>query len=102
MAGGLTLGEPAADLAVCLAVSSSLADRSLPMDLAAIGEVGLAGEVRPVPHMERRIAECVRLGYSRIVCPRDQVARKLKGEGLQLKAVATLSQAIAWAHTSGS
>lgn len=102
VAGGLTLGEPAADLAVCLAVSSSLADRPLPMDLAAIGEVGLAGEVRPVPHMERRIAECVRLGYSRIVCPRDQVARKLKGEGLQLKAVATLSQAIAWAHTSGS
>ena len=94
VAGGMSLNEPAADLAVCLAVASSLWDSALPMDLAAMGEVGLAGEVRSIPQMERRMAECKRLGFTKIMCPAD---RKLKGgqvEGIQIIYVSSVAQAI--------
>ncbi len=94
VAGGMSLNEPAADLAVCLAVASSLWDSALPMDLAAMGEVGLAGEVRSIPQMERRMAECKRLGFTKIMCPAD---RKLKGkqvDGIQIIYVSSVAQAI--------
>ena len=94
VAGGMSLNEPAADLAVCLAVVSSLWDSALPMDLAAMGEVGLAGEVRSIPQLERRMAECKRLGFTKIMCPAD---RKLKGgqvEGIQIIYVSSVAQAI--------
>ena len=94
VAGGMSLNEPAADLAVCLAVASSLWDSALPMDLAAMGEVGLAGEVRSIPQLERRMAECKRLGFTKIMCPAD---RKLKGgqvEGIQIIYVSGVAQAI--------
>ena len=94
VAGGMSLNEPAADLAVCLAVASSLWDNALPMDLAAMGEVGLAGEVRSIPQLERRMAECKRLGFTKIMCPAD---RKLKGgqvEGIQIIYVSSVAQAI--------
>lgn len=94
VAGGLSLSEPASDLAVCLAVASSLKDIALPMDLAAMGEVGLAGEIRSIPQLERRLAECRRLGFTRVICPAD---RKLKGqqtEGLKIIHVSTVAQAI--------
>ncbi len=98
VAGGLSLDEPAADLAVCLAVASSLSDKSLPRDVAAMGEVGLLGEVRPVPHMERRLAECARLGFSRIICPRDRQGRFKPPAGVRLQPVTTVSQAVAALH----
>ena len=94
VAGGMSLNEPAADLAICLAVASSLWDSPLPMDLAAMGEVGLAGEVRSIPQLDRRLAECKRLGFTKIICPAD---RKLKGpqaEGIQIIYVSTVAQAI--------
>ena len=94
VAGGMSLNEPAADLAVCLAIASSLWDSALPMDLAAMGEVGLAGEVRSIPQLERRMAECKRLGFTKIMCPAD---RKLKGgqvEGIQIIYVSSVAQAI--------
>lgn len=94
VAGGMSLNEPAADLAVCLAIASSLWDSALPMDLAAMGEVGLAGEVRSIPQLERRMAECKRLGFTKIMCPAD---RKLKGkqeEGIQIIYVSSVEQAI--------
>lgn len=94
VAGGMSLSEPAADLAVCLAVASSLWDNALPMNLAAMGEVGLAGEVRSIPQLDRRLAECKRLGFTKIICPAD---RKLKGaqlEGVQIIYVSTVAQAI--------
>ena len=94
VAGGISLSEPAADLAVCMAVASSLADRALPMDLAVMGEVGLAGEVRPIPHMQRRLAECGRLGFRRILCPREKDSRGAPA-GLQLITVSSISEAMA-------
>lgn len=67
--GGLTLAEPAADLATVLAIASSYLDRPLGSDLAAIGEVGLAGEIRSVGNLDQRLSEIARLGFSRCVIP---------------------------------
>ncbi|MFD5600960.1 DNA repair protein RadA [Leucobacter sp. NPDC058333] len=65
--GGVKLAEPAADLAIALAVLSAIADQPLPHDLAAFGEISLAGEVRPVVGGAQRSSEAARLGYVRIV-----------------------------------
>jgi DNA repair protein RadA/Sms len=67
--GGVRLTEPSADLAVGLAAASSLADISVPADLVAIGEVGLAGEIRRVTGIRRRLAEAERMGFRRAVVP---------------------------------
>jgi DNA repair protein RadA/Sms len=67
--GGVKLGEPGADLAVALALVSSLTDRPLPGDLVACGEVGLGGELRQVSQTARRLAEAARLGFRRAVVP---------------------------------
>jgi DNA repair protein RadA/Sms len=68
-AGGVRITEPAADLALCLALASAVRDRELPADLVVIGEVGLGGEVRPVPQLPRRLAEAARLGFRRALVP---------------------------------
>ena len=94
VAGGMSLNEPASDLAVCLAVASSLMDSALPMDLAAMGEVGLAGEVRSIPQLERRLAECKRLGFTRVICPADRKIRGQQTEGMRIIYVSTVAQAI--------
>lgn len=72
VAGGVRVEEPAADLAVCLAVASARLDRPVPPDLTAVGEVGLSGEVRSVSRVEARIAEARRLGFTQSVIPRPR------------------------------
>lgn len=67
--GGIKVQEPAADLAICLAIASSYKDKSLGMDTVVFGEVGLGGEVRSVRHQEKRIKEAVELGMKRIIIP---------------------------------
>ncbi len=95
VAGGLSLNEPAADLALCMAVASSYTDRPIPADWAVMGEVGLAGEVRAIPQLERRVMECRRLGFTHILCPRDS-AGHIKGmNGVFLHGVDTVAQAMA-------
>jgi DNA repair protein RadA/Sms len=64
--GGVRLVEPATDLAVVAALVSSVTDRPLPVDALFLGEVGLGGEVRPVPAVDRRLAEAARLGFRRV------------------------------------
>ena len=98
VAGGLSLDEPAADLAVCLAVASSLSDTSLPRDVAAMGEVGLLGEVRPIPFMDRRLTECARLGFMQVICPKGKRGSIKAPMGMKLIEVSTLSQAVAALH----
>lgn len=68
--GGLRLTEPAVDLALCLAIASSRTERAVPAGLVALGEVGLAGELRLVAQTERRLAEAARLGFTRALLPR--------------------------------
>jgi DNA repair protein RadA/Sms len=72
--GGVRLTEPAVDLAIVLAVLSAMKDEPLPPDLVAIGEVGLAGEVRRVPGVERRLAAAARMGFRRAVVPAGSFA----------------------------
>jgi DNA repair protein RadA/Sms len=69
VAGGVRLAEPGADLALCLALASAAADRPIPGDLVAVGEVGLGGEVRQPAHLVRRLAEAARVGFGRAVVP---------------------------------
>jgi DNA repair protein RadA/Sms len=69
--GGMRVVEPAADLALALAVASAHTDRPIPSNLVVIGEVGLAGEVRRVPNVGRRLAEAARLGFTKALVPPD-------------------------------
>ena len=67
--GGIRVAEPAADLALALAVASAVVDRPLPPDLVVFGEVGLGGEIRQVPHAPRRLAEAARVGFRHALVP---------------------------------
>jgi DNA repair protein RadA/Sms len=110
--GGVRLTEPSVDLAVGLAIASAMADISVPPDLVAIGEVGLAGEIRRVTGVQRRIAEAQRMGFRRAIVPAGSVpapdARPTTGRrltevrglrdadcGLQVTAVTDMRGAIA-------
>lgn len=90
--GGVRINETATDLAVALATWSSLHEKPLPAKTVVIGEVGLAGELRRVPGVERRLAEAARLGYKQAIVPAGSEA---KVTGMRVKEVATLGQAIA-------
>ena len=74
--GGLRLEEPAADLAVAMALISSIKDKPLPDAMVAIGELGLAGECRAVSAIEQRVKECVRLGFTQIIVPKKNAEKK--------------------------
>lgn len=95
VAGGLALSDPAADLAVCVAVASSLLGFTLPASLSVMGEVGLCGEVRPVAQAERRVAECVRLGFTEILLPKQNLKKLSPIPGVTMTGVDTLMQALA-------
>ncbi len=95
VAGGLSLTEPAADLALCAAVASSARDVCVPGDWAVIGEVGLAGEIRAVSQCERRLAECARLGFHTAVIPRENAKHIRAPQGMRVYGVETLAEAMA-------
>lgn len=94
VAGGLELSEPAVDLALCMAVASSLKDVCIGTDVAVMGEVGLAGEVRAIPQCDRRVAECLRLGFTTVVLPKENLRRMKAPEGMKLVGVDTVMQAL--------
>ena len=83
--------EPAADLALALAVASAAQNLALPADLVAIGEVGLAGEIRKVSGVTRRLQEAHRLGFKRAIVPTGSEA---KIEGMEILEVSRLDQAL--------
>jgi DNA repair protein RadA/Sms len=95
--GGVRVVEPGADLALCLALVSSTLGCPLPDDLVVIGEVGLAGELRLVGHLSRRLAEADRLGFRRTLVPASAPAG---GPMTELRA-ATLDKAVQLAFTGG-
>ncbi|EEG78185.1 DNA repair protein RadA [Dethiobacter alkaliphilus AHT 1] len=92
-AGGVRLLEPAVDLAVAASLLSSFRDRPVAADTLFVGEVGLAGEVRGVPHLEQRLHEGARLGFKRAVVPKYNVSGLRDGAGMELVSVSTLDQA---------
>lgn len=83
--GGLRIDEPAADLAVCIALISSIKDKPVGPHVVAIGEVGLAGEVRAVSYIDQRVRECMRLGFTKILLPkRSAEMLREKPRGVEL------------------
>ncbi len=91
--GGVRISEPAADLAVLMAIQSSLRGKPLPRGFIAFGEVGLAGEVRPAPRGQERLKEAAKLGFSVAVVPKANAPKK-PIEGLTLHAVERIDEAI--------
>lgn len=91
--GGVKITEPAADLAVLLAIHSSMRNKPLPKGLIVFGEVGLAGEIRPSPRGQERLKEAAKLGFSRALIPKAN-APKQPIDGLQVIAVERIEQAI--------
>ncbi|MEN6419537.1 MAG: DNA repair protein RadA [Clostridiaceae bacterium] len=94
--GGLRLDERSTDLAVALCVASALMDVPLPKHTAALGEVGLTGEVRGVARIDPRLSECARLGYSTVLVPK--LTKKPKIDGLTIVPVSTVGEAIAYCY----
>ena len=91
--GGVRINEPAADLAVMLAITSSLRGKALPKGFFAFGEVGLAGEVRPAPRGQERLREAAKLGFGVAVVPKANLPRK-PIEGLVIHGVDRVEQAM--------
>ncbi|MBA3479657.1 MAG: DNA repair protein RadA [Lautropia sp.] len=92
--GGVRITEPAADLAVVLAILSSLKNRALPRGLAVFGEIGLTGEIRPSPRGQERLREAVKLGFGKVIAPRAN-APKRGIEGLEVVAADRIEEALA-------
>src|SRR5262245_47217240 len=98
--GGVRISEPAADLAVMLAITSSLRGKPLPKGFIAFGEVGLAGEVRPAPRGQERLREAAKLGFAVAVVPKANAPRAAREgdarafEGLTIHAVERIEEAI--------
>ena len=115
-AGGVRVAEPAADLGIALAIASSRLDRAVPPDTAAVGEIGLGGEVRRVSRLDVRLAEAERLGFKRLlvpaVCHREHVERrgkeasnarqeKTKKPQCELVPIEEVAQAVEWLERNG-
>lgn len=92
--GGVRLSEPAADLATALALASAAQDKPLPQRLVCFGEVGLAGEVRPVPGIEQRIREVARLGFTHAVVPASPQGLSSIPDGFRVREVTSLVEAL--------
>jgi DNA repair protein RadA/Sms len=91
--GGVKITEPAADLAVLLAILSSLNNRPLPRGLVVFGEIGLAGEIRPAPRGQERLREAAKLGFSIALIPKSNAPRQ-SIEGLEIWAVDRVEDAV--------
>jgi len=92
--GGLKISEPAADLAVALSIASSFSDKEVDPNLVAVGEVGLSGEVRGVPQLERRLAEAARQGFARCIGPKVSLSSLTPPQGMETLAVNSLREAL--------
>jgi DNA repair protein RadA/Sms len=92
--GGVRIGEPAADLAVLLSITSSLKNKPLPTRLIVFGEVGLAGEIRPAPRGQERLKEAAKLGFTRALIP-EANRPKQAIDGIEVIAVRRVEDAVA-------
>lgn len=97
VAGGIRLDEPSADLSIAMALISGITDKVIPDEVIAFGEIGLSGEVRAVSHIEYRVKEAVRLGFTKIVLPKKNLTKGLKvPEHVELCAVSNIYQALVY------
>ena len=95
VAGGIYLNEPSADLSIAMALISGITDKVIPDDIIAFGEIGLSGEVRAVSHIDYRVKEAVRLGFTKIILPKKNVTPALKvSAGVTLVGVSNIYEVI--------
>lgn len=92
--GGLTLDEPAADLAAVMAIASSYLDKPIAETMAAMGEVGLSGEIRAVSHLEQRLSEAERLGFTQCIIPANHAREIRRPAHMELLPVRNIGQAL--------
>ena len=93
--GGVKISEPAADLAVILAMLSSYRNKPLPEKMVAFGEIGLSGEIRPVPRGQERLKEAEKLGFKRAIVPKANLPKNLKEfPSLKIQGVSSLQEAV--------
>ena len=94
--GGVKIVDPAADLAVVLAIASALLDKPVPSDMVVLGEVGLSSEVRSVAQLPVRVAEADKLGFRTIVVPKNNMHHKmpLATKNIDIVAVETIQEAL--------
>ncbi|MFA5629488.1 MAG: DNA repair protein RadA [Dehalococcoidales bacterium] len=91
--GGIQIKEPAADLAIALAIASSFKDKGINPEMAALGEIGLSGELRGISQPERRVTEAARLGFKKCIIPQASM-KHIKTKDIQLLPASTLREAI--------
>jgi DNA repair protein RadA/Sms len=92
--GGVKVSEPASDLAIALAIASSVSERALPPCTVAMGEVGLAGEIRAVTGIPRRLAEAARLGFRNAVVPTGALGADPTPAGMKVSEVCDIREAV--------
>ena len=101
VAGGVRVGEPSADLGLCLALASSRLDLPIPPDVAACGEVGLGGEVRGVARLDLRVREAARLGFRRVLTP-ARTPSEADTKECERVPISSVAEAAAWLLAQGS
>lgn len=94
MAGGVRISEPAVDLAVCCSIASSLLNKVADNETVVIGEVGLGGEIRSVGNIEKRIQEAEKLGFKRVIIPKNNAKNVKKQGSAKIEVVETLTEAV--------
>jgi DNA repair protein RadA/Sms len=94
VAGGVKIDEPAVDMGIVSAVASSFLDRPIQKETIIFGEVGLTGEVRAVGHVETRVAEAKKMGFTRCLVPQSNLKRMTEIKGIELIGIKTVSEAM--------
>jgi DNA repair protein RadA/Sms len=94
VAGGVKIDEPAVDMGIVSAVASSFLDRPIQKETIIFGEVGLTGEVRAVSHVETRVAEAKKMGFTRCLVPHSNLKRMTEIKGIELIGIKTVSEAM--------
>ncbi len=94
VAGGIRIDEPAADLGIASSIVSSLRDVPVDSQAVAIGEIGLGGEIRTIAHSEKRVQEAAKLGFKKIVVPKNNLKNLKNAAGISIVGVETITQAI--------
>ena len=94
IAGGVRVDEPAVDLGIATSIISSLRDRAIDSQIVAVGEIGLGGEVRTVSQIEKRVQEAAKLGFQRILLPKNNLKGLLRSNGIELVGIERIEDAI--------
>ncbi len=94
VAGGVKVDEPSTDLSIAAAAASSFLDRPIPQGTVVIGEIGLTGEIRAVSHIDQRISEAKKMGFTKCIVPMSNAKRTVQANGIEVVGVSNLSEAL--------